>query len=295
MSSHNTQSTPNTITVPWVKNNKAETTGRRLTMLTAYDYPIAKLLEEAGIHMVLVGDSLGPVIYGEANTLSVTMDEMIRHTRAVSKACTKSLVIGDMPFLSYHVSPAQALENAGRFIKEAGAQAVKLEGGLEMADTIRKITQAGIPVVAHIGLTPQSLHAMGSYRMHGKEEKERKYILDSAYAVAEAGAFAVVLECVEEKLATQITKVLSIPTIGIGSGSECDGQVLVIHDLLGLTSGKVPKFVNPTANLKPIILDAVAKYIERTVSMERPVNKTSLKPSDKSSEKPSEVPHASSH
>jgi 3-methyl-2-oxobutanoate hydroxymethyltransferase len=249
------------VTVPWVRAQKGQA---KLTMLTAYDYPTAQILDEAGVDMLLVGDSVATVMYGEPNTLSVTMEDMIRHTRAVARATKRALVIGDMPFMSYQVSTEQAVTNAGRFLKEAGAQAVKLEGGTEMAGVIRAITRAGIPVVAHIGLTPQTIHAMGTYRMHGKNDAERRYLIDSALAVAEAGAFAVVLECVEEKLAAEITREVSIPTIGIGAGTECDGQVLVINDLVGLTAGHVPKFVTPTASLREPMLQAARAYIQRT-------------------------------
>lgn len=233
-------------------------------MLTAYDYPTASLLDEAGIDLILVGDSVATVLYGEKNTLSVTMDDMIRHTQSVSRAAQRALVIGDLPFMSYQVSIEQAVTNAGRLLKEAGAQAVKLEGGSEMAPTIQAITQAGIPVCAHIGLTPQSIHAMGSYRMHGKTETESQALLQSAKDVETAGAFCVVLECVEEKTAVEITDTLSIPTIGIGASSYCDGQVLVTQDLVGLTMGRIPRFVKQEAQLHELFLDAIKRYISRT-------------------------------
>jgi 3-methyl-2-oxobutanoate hydroxymethyltransferase len=249
------------VTAPWIRSRKGV---EKFTMLTAYDYPTAKLLDEAGIDLLLVGDSVATVLYGEPNTLSVTMEDMLRHTRAVSRAAQRAMVVADMPFMSYQVAIEQAITNAGRFLKEAGAAAVKLEGGLEFQDTIRAITRAGIPVVAHIGLTPQTIHAMGTYRMHGKTDAERSYLLSSAQAVSEAGAFAVVLECVEPGLAQEITRSISIPTIGIGAGPDCDGQVLVVHDLVGLTIGRVPKFVSPTANLKDDFREAVLAYIKRT-------------------------------
>jgi 3-methyl-2-oxobutanoate hydroxymethyltransferase len=192
------------------------------------------------------------------------MEEMIRHTSAVTRGARRALVVADMPFMSYQVSAEQAVVNAGRFLKESGAQAVKLEGGVEVAETIRAITRAGIPVVAHIGLTPQSIHSMGNYRMHGKSELERSYLLESARAVETAGAFCVVLECVEAGLSAEITRALEIPTIGIGSGTACDGQVLVIHDLVGLTAGHVPKFANPVAKLGEELTRAVKIYIDRT-------------------------------
>lgn len=252
------------VTVPWVRAQKLRDGKAPFTMLTAYDYPTAQILDEAGVDLLLVGDSVATVLYGEPNTLAVTMEDMLRHARAVSRGTKRALVVGDMPFMSYQVSREQAVANAGRFLKEASAQAVKLEGGTEVADTIRAIARAGIPVCAHIGLTPQSIHAMGTYRMHGKNEGERRYLLDSARAVAEAGAFAVVLECVEEGLAAEITRELAIPTIGIGAGTACDGQVLVVHDLVGLTSGHVPRFVTPTAQLREPFLNAARAYVERT-------------------------------
>lgn len=249
------------VTVPWVRARKGI---EKLTMLTAYDYPMASLLDSAGVDMLLVGDSVATVMYGEPNTLSVTVDDMIRHVKAVARAAKRALVIADMPFMSYQVCPKQAVSNAGRFLKEASAQAVKLEGGVEMADTIRAITRAGIPVVAHLGLTPQSINAMGSYRMHGKTDEERLYLLESAKAVVEAGAFCVVLECVEPGLAHEITDSISVPTIGIGAGTDCDGQVLVTHDLVGLTIGRVPKFVKPLARLSEPFIEAVKTFIART-------------------------------
>lgn len=258
------------VTVPWIQSQKGKS---KLTMLTAYDYPTASILDEAGVDMLLVGDSLATVIYGEPNTLSVTMEDMLRHTKAVARAAKRALVIGDMPFMSYQVSREQAVTNAGRFIKEAQAQAVKLEGGTEMCDVIAAITRAGIPVCAHIGLTPQSINAMGGYRMHGKTSAERTYLLESAKAVAEAGAFAVVLECVEAGLAAEITAAIEIPTVGIGASDACDAQVLVVHDLVGLTAGRVPKFVTPTAALRAPFVEAARAFVERTKKPSAPEKK----------------------
>lgn len=249
------------VTVPGIRSQKGI---QKITALTAYDYPMARILDEAGIDMILVGDSLATVVYGETNTLSVTLEEMLRHTLVVARATKRALVIGDMPFMSYQVSEEQAVMAAGRFLKEAKAHAVKLEGGLEMASTIRAITRAGIPVLAHIGLTPQSIHAMGNYRMHGKSKAEQDYLIESANAVAEAGAFGVVLECVQPDLAKLITETVSIPTIGIGAGTDCDGQILVVHDLIGLTLGHVPKFAEPLASVKDQIREAATGYISRT-------------------------------
>jgi 3-methyl-2-oxobutanoate hydroxymethyltransferase len=257
-----TQSTPvKSVTVPWVLAQKNE---RKLTMLTAYDYAMARILDEEGVDLLLVGDSVATVVYGEPNTLSATMDMMLQHTRAVARASKRAMVIGDLPFLSYQVSREEAVRNAGRFLQEAGAQAVKLEGGSPMQKTIRAISRAGIPVVAHLGLTPQSVHAMGGYRMHGKTEAERKLLLESARDVQEAGAFCVVLECVQPELAAEITLELEIPTIGIGSGAHCDGQVLVTQDLLGMTMGHVPRFVGPVAELREQMRAGVRQYVGRT-------------------------------
>ncbi len=248
------------VTVPGVIAQKGV---RPLTMLTAYDYPTASLVDEAGIDLILVGDSLGTVIYGEPNTLSVSMEQMLMHTRAVTRGAKRALVVGDMPFMSYQTGEHDALLNAARFVKEARAQAVKLEGGVEWAPTVRAIVRAGIPVCGHIGLMPQSIHAMGNYRTFGKTEGERAYLMESALALEAAGAFAIVLECVEVTLAREISARLRIPTIGIGAGDGCDGQVLVFHDLVGLTMGRVPKFVSPTANVKETLQAALVAYRDR--------------------------------
>jgi len=220
------------ITIPDIYKKKAE--GRKITVLTAYDFPTAQIVDEAGIDIALVGDSLGNVVQGVANTLPVTMDEMIYHTRMVSRAAQSALVVGDMPFLSYQADIAEAVRNAGRFLKEAGAEAVKLEGGTSVAATIRAIVAAGIPVMGHVGLTPQHVHALGGFKVQGRDEAAREKILADARAVQESGAFSIVLEAVPSTLAKEISGMLSIPTIGIGAGPHCDGQVLVLHDLLGL-------------------------------------------------------------
>ncbi len=246
------------ITILDIYKKKAE--GRKITMLTAYDYPTAQIVDQAGIDMILVGDSLGNVVQGVANTLPVTMDEMIYHTKMVSRAAQSSMVIGDMPFLSYQTHKAEAIRNAGRFLKEAGAEAIKLEGGSPMAETIRAIVDAGIPVVAHIGLTPQYVHMLGGFKVQGKDEAAREKILADARAVQDAGAFCVVIEAVPVSLAADIQKVLHIPSIGIGAGPGCDGQVLVIHDLLGLFERFTPKFVKRYANLREQAVQAVKEY-----------------------------------
>jgi 3-methyl-2-oxobutanoate hydroxymethyltransferase len=241
-----------------IYKKKAE--GKKITMLTAYDFPTAQIVDQAGIDMILVGDSLGNVVQGAANTLPVTMDEMIYHTKMVSRAAQTAMVVGDMPFLSYQTHRAEAIRNAGRFLKEAGAECVKLEGGSQMAETIRAIVDAGIPVVAHIGLTPQYIHMLGGFKVQGKDEATREKILADARAVQDAGAFSVVLEAIPVSLARDIQKVLHIPTIGIGAGPDCDGQVLVIHDLLGLFERFTPKFVKKYANLREVAVKAVREY-----------------------------------
>jgi len=235
--------------------------GERITMLTAYDYPGALLLEEAGVDVLLVGDSLSMVVLGHETTLPVTLDEMLHHTRAVSRAARRALVVGDMPFGSYHVSPGQAVESALRFVKEAGATAVKLEGGRKRLDTIRAILDAEIPVMGHVGLTPQSVNRLGGFRVQGKAPDDAVGILEDALALEEAGCFAVVLESVPAELARVITGQLRVPTIGIGAGSGCDGQVLVFHDLLGMSDLR-PKFLRVYADLGEEIRRAVRRYCE---------------------------------
>ena len=234
----------------------------KLTMLTAYDYSTAKLIDEAGINSILVGDSLGMVCLGYEDTLSVTMEDMIHHTRAVSRGAKNALVVADMPFMSYQTSVYDAVVNAGRLIKEGRAQAVKLEGGKEVTEQIRAIVNASIPVVAHIGLTPQSINAFGGFKVQGKSEEAAKRLLEEAKAVEEAGAFAVVLECVPAKLAEFISKKISIPTIGIGAGAGCDGQVLVYQDMLGMYSDFVPKFVKQYAKVGEVMKKAFEEYIK---------------------------------
>lgn len=249
---------------------KMKADGTPISVLTCYDYPTARIMDGCGIDIILVGDSLGVVVAGHENTLPVTMDEMVYHTCAVMRAHPKALVVADMPFLSYQVDIPIARLNAGRLIKEGGAAAVKLEGGANMADTIRAITCMDIPVMAHIGLTPQSIHRMGGYRVQGKKEDQAEQLVADAIAVEEAGAFAVVLEGIPQKLASRISKMLSIPTIGIGAGPECDGQVLVLHDILGLCEKYSPKFVKRYADVRSIIADAVNAYITEVKTGEFP-------------------------
>ena len=246
-------------TVTTLMNMKQK--GDKITMLTCYDYSMAKLMDNAGVDTLLVGDSLGMTILGYEDTLSVTMEDMIHHTAAVARGAKNALVIGDMPFMSYQVSVEQAVINAGRLIKEGRAQMVKLEGGASVCPHIEAIVKASIPVCAHLGLTPQSINTLGGYKIQGKTEEAAKKLLDDARAVEEAGAFALVLECVPKKLATLITESIGIPTIGIGAGNGCDGQVLVNQDMLGMFTDYVPKFVKQYANVGEIIKNAVADYI----------------------------------
>lgn len=248
------------ITVSTIKKKKAA--GEKIIMLTAYDFQFARLLDEAGVDIILVGDSVGNVVLGYENTIPVTMEDMLHHTRAVARGRKHALLIVDMPFMSYQVKVDKALVNASRFLKEAGAEGVKLEGGAEYAETIRKITQAGIPVMAHIGLMPQAVNRIGGYRVQGKKEDEEKKILNDAKALEEAGAFAIVLEKVPSKLAEKVTASVSIPTIGIGAGPDCDGQVLVIYDLLGFDDTFKPRFIKQYANMKNDIISAVSKFSE---------------------------------
>lgn len=236
--------------------------GIKISALTAYDFITAKLLDEAGIDIILVGDSLGNVFQGNDTTLPVTMDEMIYHTKAVSKGINRSMLVVDMPFMSYQLSTDEAFRNAGRIMKETSAGAVKLEGGKRVADAVRKITESGIPVMGHIGLTPQSIHLFGSYRERGKDEKEAQELIEDAKSVQEAGAFAIVLEKIPAKLGKRITESVDIPTIGIGAGPYCDGQILVTPDMLGLNVDFHPRFVRYYAELASMVTDAVKKYIQ---------------------------------
>lgn len=240
--------------------------GEKLTMLTAYDYTTAKLLDESGVDSILVGDSLGMVVLGYDDTLSVTMEDMIHHSSAVARGAKNALVITDMPFMSYQTSVYDAAVNAGRLVKEGKAQAVKLEGGIEFCEHIKAIVKASIPVCAHIGLTPQSINAFGGFKVQGKGKQEAQRLLDEARAVEEAGAFAVVLECVPAKLAKKISESISIPTIGIGAGAGCDGQVLVYQDMLAMYSDFKPKFVKQYAQIGSVMKDAFKQYISEVKS-----------------------------
>ena len=244
----------------------AKQKNERLKMLTAYDYSTAKLIDASGIDSVLVGDSLGMVMLGYEDTLSVTMEDMIHHTKAVARGVKDALVVSDLPFMSYQTSVYDAVVNAGRLIKEGRAQAVKLEGGLEVCPQIKAIVEASIPVMAHLGLTPQSVNAFGGFKVQGKDEEAARSLIEQAKAVEAAGAFAVVLECIPAKLAELITKNISIPTIGIGAGNGCDGQVLVYQDMLGLYSDFTPKFVKRYAEIGPQMENAIEDYISEVKS-----------------------------
>jgi 3-methyl-2-oxobutanoate hydroxymethyltransferase len=236
--------------------------GRRFAMLTAYDYLSAQILDEAGIPILLVGDSLGMVVLGYPTTLPVTLDEMIHHAKAVARGSRQALLVGDMPFMSYHASIEQAITSAGRFLQEAGMHAVKLEGGGRIVEITRRLTALGIPVMGHLGLTPQFVHQMGGFKVQGKSESQAARILADAKDLEQAGAFSLVLEGLPNAVATRVTRALRIPTIGIGAGPGTDGQVLVLHDMLGLTTGKAPKFVKRYANLSDEIGKAAQRYAE---------------------------------
>ena len=242
-----------------IKEMKAKK--KKIVMLTAYDYSTAKLVDEAGIPLILVGDSLGMVMLGYESTIPVTMDEMIHHTKAVARGTKQALVIGDIPFMTYHTNISDALRNAARFIQEGGAQTVKLEGGVTVAETVKRIVECGIPVMGHIGLTPQSIHQLGGHKVQGKTPETAERLLRDAQALEQAGAFAVVLELVPAPLSKLITQKISIPTIGIGAGPDCDGQVQVISDLLGLFSDFVPKHAKQYAKLAGTIRTAIADYM----------------------------------
>ncbi|TRO82527.1 3-methyl-2-oxobutanoate hydroxymethyltransferase [Trichloromonas acetexigens] len=264
-----------TKTILDIRRMKVE--GEKITVLTAYDYPFARLMDLAGIDMILVGDSVGTVVAGYDNTLPVTLEEMLYHTRAVVRGTSSALVVTDMPFLSYQVDLAEARRNAGRLIKEGGAQAVKLEGGENIAATIRAIVDMDIPVVGHIGLTPQSIHRMGGFRVQGKEDLQARQLLADARAVEQAGAFALVLEGIPAPLAREITETVSIPTIGIGAGVHCDGQVLVIHDILGLCEKYSPKFVKRFADVSETISQGISDYIREVKAGTFPDDEHSFK------------------
>ncbi|ACA56563.1 3-methyl-2-oxobutanoate hydroxymethyltransferase [Clostridium botulinum] len=254
--------------------------GEKITMLTAYDYSMAKLIDSSGINGILVGDSLGMVCLGYENTLSVTMEDMLHHTKAVVRGTSNALVVGDMPFMSYQTSIYDAVYNAGRFIKEAGAHAVKLEGGATVAEEIKAIVKAQIPVMGHIGLTPQSVNMFGGFKVQGKNEKVAKKLIEDAKILEEAGAFAIVLECIPEKLSKIISESISIPTIGIGAGKYCDGQILVYQDMLSMFSDFKPKFVKSFGSIGESIKDGVSQYIKEVKEAKFPEEKHAFKIDD---------------
>ena len=264
---------------------QAKENGEKLTMLTAYDYSTAKLIDEAGVNSILVGDSLGNVILGYEDTISVTMEDMIHHGAAVARGAKNALVVIDMPFMSYQTSVYDALVNAGRLMKEGRGDAVKLEGGVEVCPQIKAIVDAGIPVCAHIGLTPQSINAFGGFKVQGKSEAAAKKLLGDAKAVEEAGAFAVVIEGVPAKIAALITEQLHIPTIGIGAGKDCDGQVLVYQDMLGMFSDFTPKFVKRYANIGEVMKEAFQNYIKEVQDGVFPAEENTYKVDDSVIEK----------
>jgi 3-methyl-2-oxobutanoate hydroxymethyltransferase len=261
------------VTITEIKEMKQRK--EKIPMLTAYDYVTAKVVDEAGVPLILVGDSLGMVMLGYESTIPVTMEEMIHHTKAVVRGANKALIIGDMPFMTYHISVSDALHNAARFIQEGGAQAVKLEGGEVVAEKVRRLVDCGIPVMGHIGLTPQSIHQLGGFKVRGKAVEEAKKLLSDACVLEEAGAFAIVLECTPAPLSKLITQKLAIPTIGIGAGLDCDGQVQVISDLLGLYTEFVPKHAKQYAKLAGEIKAAVSSYISEVKSLSFPTMKQS--------------------
>ena len=261
------------VTITDIKEMKQKK--EEIPMLTAYDYVTAKMVDEAGVPLILVGDSLGMVMLGYESTIPVTMEQMLHHTKAVVRGAKKALIIGDMPFMTYHISVSDALHNAARFIQEGGAQAVKLEGGEVVAEKVKRLVDCGIPVMGHIGLTPQSIHQLGGFKVRGKAAEEARKLLNDARVLEEAGAFAIVLECIPAPLSKLITQKLAIPTIGIGAGPDCDGQVLVISDMLGLYTEFVPKHVKQYARLAEEIKTAVSNYIAEVKSRSFPTMKQS--------------------
>lgn len=258
----------------------AKKNNRKITMLTAYDYSMAKIMDESGIDSILVGDSLAMTIQGKDSTLEVTIEEMLYHCRCVARGVENAFIVGDMPFMTYHINSDEAVRNAGRFIQEGKVAAVKLEGGTIMADTVKAIVRAQIPVMGHIGLTPQSINVFGGFKVQGKEERAANALIEDALALEEAGAFAIVLEAVPEMLAKLISEKVSIPTIGIGAGKYCDGQVLVVHDMLGLYSDFTPKFVKQYAKLRAPMAEAFSAYINEVREQQFPEEQHTFKISD---------------
>ncbi len=259
---------PSKITTRTIVDMKSA--GEKISMLTSYDFSMAQIVDQAGIDIILVGDSAGNVMAGFETTLPITLEHMIYHTQCVIRGVERCLVVADMPFMSYQVTPKEALINAGRLMKEAGAHAVKLEGGRSVADTVKKIVNAGIPVMGHLGLTPQSIYKFGTYKVRAKEEEEAAELIEDAKALEKAGCFAVVLEKIPSALAKKVTNSISIPTIGIGAGKHCDGQVLVIHDMLGINKDFNPRFLRRYADLHTVMTDAVSSYVSDVKSQNFP-------------------------
>ncbi len=266
------------VTVLDVQKAKAE--GRKLVMVTAYDYPLGLLAAEAGIDIVLVGDSLGMVVMGMEGTVEVTLEHMIHHIKAVVRGCKGPLIVGDMPFMSYNISVPEAVRNAGRLIKEGGCEVVKLEGGVDFAPTIQAIVKAGIPVMGHIGLTPQTASALGGFKIQGKDASAAKQIIDDAKAIQDAGVFSIILEAVPAPLGKLISEAVNVPVIGIGAGADVDGQVLVFHDVVGLFDRFVPKFVKRYANVRKVMLEALVDYKQEVADAKFPAPEHSFKMPD---------------
>jgi len=269
---------PKKTTVPELRARKARDGAEKIAMVTAYDFTMARLVDEAGVDMVLVGDSLGMVVQGLNTTIPVTLDEMAYHCRAVARGLARAHLVGDLPFMSYQVSPAQAVESSGKLLKEGACESVKLEGGQEVAEHVHRIVRAGIPVVGHVGLTPQSVHALGGFKVQGRGAHGAEKVVADALALEQAGAFAIVLEAVPPDVAEHVTNMLTIPTIGIGAGSACDGQVLVSTDLLGLSRGHQPKFAKRFANLGDEAVEAIGKYVTQVREGSFPAAAQTYKP-----------------
>ena len=259
---------PEKVYVPALRAAKEK--GEKLVCLTAYDYPTARIVDEAGVEMILVGDSMGNVVHGYGNTIPVTLDEMLSATKAVKRGASRALIIADMPYGSYHTGDNKAVRNAIKLLKDGGAEAVKLEGGRNRVELVKRLVDEEIPVMAHVGLTPQSVHKLGGYRVQGKTSDAAQRLIEDAKMLEEAGAFAIVLELVPREVAAQITKELTISTVGIGAGAECDVQVLVLHDLIGFTFGRQPRFVRQYANVSQVITDAITKWMEDVRSGDYP-------------------------
>ena len=270
------------VTVLDVQQAKEE--GRKLVMVTAYDYPLGLLADEAGMDIVLVGDSLGMVVMGMQGTVAVTLEHMIHHIKAVVRGCKGPLIVGDMPFMSYNISVQEAVRNAGRLVKEGGCEVVKLEGGVDFAPTIHAIVKAGIPVMGHIGLTPQTASALGGFKIQGKDASAAKQIIDDAKAIEDAGVFSIILEAVPAPLGKLLSEAVKVPVIGIGAGADVDGQVLVFHDVVGLFDRFVPKFVKQYANVRKVMLDALNEYKQEVAAVNFPAPEHSFKMPDEALE-----------